>query len=230
MNDKEFELWNNQMAQKYNPDSFITESGTVIRFVERRRLQRTAWECNRLRPKRILDMGCGAGNLLGLLKGEEIVGIDLSDFLIHKATLRHKDKPHIKIQKGNIEDLHFPDDWFDFIICSEVLEHVRDPKIVLTEIHRLLKPNQYMVVTVPNENLINQTKKWVLKFGLKKWVAGKYAMSNNMMEEWHRTEVEKEYLFDACKNNFNLKKVIPIPFSWLPYHHIYVFQNGKSAH
>jgi SAM-dependent methyltransferase len=47
------------------------------------------------------------------------------------------------------ERLPFSDAIFDGAVCSEVLEHVRDPRMVLAEIRRVLKPGASTIVTVP---------------------------------------------------------------------------------
>src|SRR3546814_8619033 len=45
--------------------------------------------------------------------------------------------------------LPFPDQSFEAVICSEVLEHVPDPRLVLDEIARVLKPGGCLLLTVP---------------------------------------------------------------------------------
>ncbi len=49
----------------------------------------------------------------------------------------------------DIEALTFDDASFDFIICLEVLEHVRNPRQAVAEIHRVLRPGGRVVVTTP---------------------------------------------------------------------------------
>jgi ubiquinone/menaquinone biosynthesis C-methylase UbiE len=52
--------------------------------------------------------------------------------------------------------LPFASDRFDAIICSELLEHVPDPRIVVREIHRILKPGGQFLACVPFMNRIHQ--------------------------------------------------------------------------
>jgi hypothetical protein len=51
--------------------------------------------------------------------------------------------------KLDITDMDLPDDGFDSIICSHVLEHVPDDKAAMSEMHRVLKPGGTLLVLVP---------------------------------------------------------------------------------
>ena len=50
---------------------------------------------------------------------------------------------------ADITNLNFEDEFFDFIICNHVLEHVSDEKVAYSEVRRCLKRNGKFVVTVP---------------------------------------------------------------------------------
>lgn len=223
----EHESWNEGMAHRYNPDAFITKSGVLIRTVEAMRLERTkkALKCG---PRdAVLDLGCGAGNLLERLEGARLVGVDLSDMLLAQAQERVKGQARVELKKAPAEALPYADNTFDRVVCSEVLEHVLDPKVVIAEIRRVAKAGARVVLTVPNEELINATKKIVLALGLKKWIAGGYDMSDNMLDEWHRTEISKEWVVDACKEGFKPVGSWNVPLPFLAYHRILAFQVAK---
>ena len=51
---------------------------------------------------------------------------------------------------GRGEDLPFPDDIFDLVICTQVLQYVYEPAKVLAEAHRVLKPNGSLLLSVPS--------------------------------------------------------------------------------
>jgi 2-polyprenyl-3-methyl-5-hydroxy-6-metoxy-1,4-benzoquinol methylase len=224
---RDHEAWNEDMAHRYNPDAFITKSGILIRTVEARRLAMTknALACG---PRDVvLDLGCGAGNLLPKLQGSRIVGVDLSDMLLAQAKARVEGKAHIELKKAPAEQLPYPDNTFDRVVCSEVLEHVLDPKVVLKEIRRVAKAGARVVLTVPNEELINATKRVVLALGLKKWIAGDYEMSDNMLDEWHKTEISKDWVVDACRDDFKFIGAQSVPVPLFAYHRILIFQVAK---
>ena len=119
-------------------------------FDNERRLFVLADSVVKLRPKRILDIGCGSGFLAGLimkeLPGIEIHGIDFS------ITALKRCKNTSQVYCVDIERSHIPfkDQAFDLIICSEVLEHLFGPEHVVAEIYRLLTIDGIGIITVPN--------------------------------------------------------------------------------
>lgn len=223
-NPRELKAWNDEMARRYDPDAFITKSGFFIRKIEGLRLSRTRKALD-LRPTdRFLDLGCGAGNLLEGLEGGLLVGLDLSESLLAAARLR---KPGASLLLGNAETLPFPGDSFDRVACSEVLEHIMNPAAVINEIHRVAKPGARVVLTVPNETLINATKAVVLTLGLKKVIAGGYNMSDDMLEEWHLNDISMSWVVKECRHRFALVKTWDVPTRLLPYHRVLAFDVRK---
>ena len=95
-------------------------------------------------------VGCGEGFTLNRLKehgiGKRLEGIEYKKDAIE---LGRKTYPDIKIIKGSIYDLPYKDNYFDLVLCTEVLEHLDDPKKGLEELVRVSK--KYLVVSVPNE-------------------------------------------------------------------------------
>jgi ubiquinone/menaquinone biosynthesis C-methylase UbiE len=93
---------------------------------------------------KILDVGCGISTVLHFINGEKY-GIDpLADE--YKKLYRYPDE--INVQKGFGENIPFPDEYFDIVFCSNVLDHVTDPQKTVEEIYRVLKPSGYFVLTV----------------------------------------------------------------------------------
>jgi len=226
---KEFEKWNNEMAQKYNPDSFINESGWPIRWVERRRMEMAIGLLDCRSTDAVLDLGCGSGNLLTLLEGSEITGVDLSDYLLTLAKNRVQGRPNIKILRENAEQLPFGDNSFDRVVCSEVLEHVQNPDRVLKEIHRVSKPGARIVITFPNEKLINFCKKIVIFLRIKNLISGRYKMSDNMLDEWHLNEIPVQEMIKSTEFLFRLIQIKSAPHSLIPFHRLFAFENKDKA-
>ncbi len=220
----DIEQWNDTMARLYEPDKFITQTGWIVRKVQSLRLEKTRKALSLTGHETLLDVGCGSGNLLAGINAREIVGIDLSDYLLDQARARLKNQANVKIVKANAETIPFPDKYFDRVVCSEVLEHVKDVPAVLKEIHRVCKPGARLIITLPNEHLINITKKIVLQFGLKRWIAGHYPMSDNMMDQWHLSEIETSDLEKLASPFFRLTSVRPIPIPLFAYHKLFVLE------
>ncbi|MFC1814016.1 class I SAM-dependent methyltransferase [Thermodesulfobacteriota bacterium] len=108
---------------------------------------------------RILDVGCGTGRHVCAayqFKNVTAIGVDMNynDLLEARNRLINVKKP--EKDSGtygtivtDITALPFQDNFFDLLICSEVLEHVRDQKAAIYEIIRVLKPGRNLVVSVP---------------------------------------------------------------------------------
>jgi ubiquinone/menaquinone biosynthesis C-methylase UbiE len=100
-----------------------------------------------LRPgMRLLDCGCGPGtitvNLAEVVAPGEVVGIDIEDkqFEIGRAYALERGVSNVRFETGNIYDLPFPPDTFDAVFAHAVLYHLKTPRKVLVELHRILKP------------------------------------------------------------------------------------------
>lgn len=92
----------------------------------------------------VLDVGCGQSPYQFLLDSgkTEYVGIDISD--ADKFDYRNSE-----VVPFDGEHIPFPNDHFDAVICTEVLEHVSNFQGLADEIHRVLKDGGEAIVTVP---------------------------------------------------------------------------------
>lgn len=61
-----------------------------------------------------------------------------------------KDNFLVKTFQGDIWDAKYPDDYFDFIHISHVIEHVLDPRAYIVEMRRIVKPGGYIAIGTPN--------------------------------------------------------------------------------
>jgi SAM-dependent methyltransferase len=113
---------------------------------------------------RVLDMGCGGGRhaFEAWRRGATVVALDYSEGELKEvravlgAMLDAGELPHGPMGKGvggavngDALKLPFPDDAFDGIIASEVLEHLWADTVAIAELVRVLKPSGRMAVTVP---------------------------------------------------------------------------------
>jgi len=220
---QDHETWNEAMAKRFDPDAFITKSGFFIRTIEAMRLDRTRRSLKLGAGLAVLDLGCGPGNLLERLEGGRVVGFDLSDYLLAQARARVQGRAGFEVIKGDAERLPFPDGSFDRIVCSEVLEHVEKPEQVLREMRRVARSGARVVITVPNETLINLTKRVVIALGLKRWIARDYPMSDDMLDEWHRTEITEARVLDACRPLLRHAGTSSVPLPGLAFHRVLSF-------
>jgi ubiquinone/menaquinone biosynthesis C-methylase UbiE len=91
---------------------------------------------------RVLELGCGEGDLLAAVRPGHGVGIDLSPKMIERARRGH---PECRFEEG---DAHAPDlgEQFDFIICSDLLNDVWDVQRVLEQAARVSTPSTRLII------------------------------------------------------------------------------------
>ena len=102
----------------------------------------------------ILDSGCGPGFIIIELAKKfpsgEFVGIDLSDHLLEIANEKSKNEKlnnRVKFLKADVQDIPFPDNYFDFVMNINMLHLVESPVKMLNEIQRVLKPEEFFYIT-----------------------------------------------------------------------------------
>lgn len=103
----------------------------------------------------ILDMPCGRGfylNMFRYVSDCRMVGAELDTEVIEKARHNVGHLPRMILNQANIYALPYPDNTFDAVILSEILEHIDDDVAGLKEILRVLKPGGVVAITVPNAN------------------------------------------------------------------------------
>lgn len=112
--------------QEHNPCGLPTISETVLNMTQA------------IPPNRLLDVGMGGYPLVDIelvQRGHSVVGLEYSFPLTLTA--------------GDGVRLPFRDGVFESVLCSETVEHVRDPEAVIREIHRVLEPGGTLLLTVP---------------------------------------------------------------------------------
>lgn len=90
----------------------------------------------------VLEVGAGTGaNFQYYRNGAHVVAIEPDPYMLERARKRAADvSANIEVRQVAAEDLPFPDATFDFVIDTLVLCSVRDPRKVLAQIKRVLKP------------------------------------------------------------------------------------------
>ena len=82
---EEFKAWNERMVHKYDPDAFHHHPNPFVRFVERKRV-RVIFDLLKIQPgDRVLEVGCGAGNVMEQANEGEVFGTDISETILLKA-------------------------------------------------------------------------------------------------------------------------------------------------
>lgn len=102
---------------------------------------------------RILDVGCGKGELLEEITARcaecDLFGVDFSTTRLREAS--HRVGLRVTLVEADIQKaLPFPQAFFDRIFCTETLEHLKAPERCLREIARVLRADGRAILTVPN--------------------------------------------------------------------------------
>lgn len=95
----------------------------------------------------LLDVGSGSAFFaeIAIKRGWNVFGTELTDETIQKA-----EEKGIKMFKGKLEDVQFEPNFFDLVVCIEVIEHVSFPKTFVREIHKSLRSGGAVYITTPN--------------------------------------------------------------------------------
>jgi SAM-dependent methyltransferase len=105
---------------------------------------------------RILDYGCGSGQIVHILRNEGLSAYGCDVF--YEGGDSSKDVSSKSFSDGIIIKMHgnkipFEDEYFDIILNNQVLEHVENIDDVLTEMYRTLKPGGYVLSLFPHKGV-----------------------------------------------------------------------------
>jgi ubiquinone/menaquinone biosynthesis C-methylase UbiE len=188
------------------------------------------------RGARILDVGCGPGELLLTLlkRGYDAVGIDISQGMIDvaRSTIRSAGFADFSgVSVGDIEKLTFQPQTFDVVVASGVIEYQKDDRAALEQMTRVLKPGGYLIVNVTNrysfvtmsENVYKRVKTIsAVRRALS--VARRLILRDGTLTDipWNRTHAPgqfdrelQRYGFQKITHNFFRFSPVPVPLDSL---------------
>jgi glycosyltransferase involved in cell wall biosynthesis/2-polyprenyl-3-methyl-5-hydroxy-6-metoxy-1,4-benzoquinol methylase len=159
-----------ELARIYSADYFLGSDTHVGRQAVSQMKQATARvylaQASRysgLKTGRLLEVGCGDGDLLVTAEAEgwQVTGVEYSASACQQAQRRLK-QGHVLW--GQLEQAGLPPEHFDLCILSDVIEHVRDPLGFMREIHRLLRPGGTLLIATPSID------SWSARLMKQKWM------------------------------------------------------------
>ncbi len=108
----------------------------------------------------LLDIGCNTGELMQYalnLGVSEVHGIDINRVAIDKAKAVFENDDRATVTHTSADNIPLANDSVNFIVCSEVLEHVPSHLLpaVISEARRVIKPGGRFVITVPHHGLFD---------------------------------------------------------------------------
>lgn len=146
----------NHIIEQVPPDYY--QSGVKNNFFQRtwhtKKLQAVLSQISE-QPYNVLDVGCASGWFLSQIHKKypkaNCYGVDIYEDAI---TYGKKKYPKISFYVADAHKLPFKSGTFDLVICTEVLEHVDDPKRVVLEIRRVLKKNGQAIIELDSGSLL----------------------------------------------------------------------------
>jgi len=176
-----------------------------------------------LKNKKVLDLGCGGGfySLAAYKKNAKLqILIDRSEVCVKAGKLFLLNRAGVA-SEGVISDaskLPFRNDYFDFILCIDLIEHVQNDISLLHEIRRVLKNNGILLVSTQNSHSIN----YVIEASIHR-----YLLKNRNWMGWDTTHLRfynpKQLCHLLKSSNFSCIKIvgtyyIPYKLAWLKGH------------
>ncbi len=136
----------------YYAYDFSTSMPAIVRWVKDRVDARKVGLYRRLVPAagRILDVGCGDGRILDMLRRHgrpdwDLWGIEFNE----RAATVARDAGYT-VRVGRFEDIALEPEHFDLIIMNQLIEHVDDPRGMVTKARAALRPGGHLVIETPN--------------------------------------------------------------------------------
>ncbi len=108
-----------------------------------------------------IDIGCGPGRMVHLYEPlwNEITLLDSSADQLKEAQEQVKDRDKSDVVLANAQKIPLQDDKYDAALCIRVFHYIYDPAEVFKEMNRILKPNGYLILEIPNKlNIKNRIR------------------------------------------------------------------------
>lgn len=202
----------NEMPAKLNTKAIIASKTKIF-------LEGKGTACHYSVPPKshCLDIGCGFGESLFYLKHNqcEAYGIEADENVLKMA-----EKYDLNIKVGLFEPTDYEKDFFDYVMMTQVLEHMVNPVETIQSVHDILEPEGHLVFSVPNSQSI------MAKFLKRKWI--------NWHIPYHQQHFTKDSIIMlAQKCGFEVESIkIITPTPWLIYqinHLMFYPKEGKPS-
>ena len=129
------------------------------------------------KDKKVLDISCGEGYgsyLLSMWGAKEVVGIDISEETINRATESFKMNNLKYICHDAMNLKMYEDDYFDMIVSFETIEHLTEPKKYLEEIKRVSRNDAIIIISCPNDHFYYPTDEESNPYHIRKYTKDEF--------------------------------------------------------
>lgn len=136
----------------------------LVRWLFRKRLICAADFLQKTGAKKVVDMGCGDGSFIKLIKRKNILvedlwGVDLNSSVVNLI----KQIPDVHFAVQNLFQTNFSDHSFDTVVSLDTLEHIDDLSVVIKEFKRILESDGYLITSEPVESTFYKVLRFLLK-------------------------------------------------------------------
>jgi len=140
-------------------DSAFLQKEVAGRLLERLELMN-------VKPKTILDAGCGTGFCTRILNKTfskaKVIGVDIAEGMIEQAISQNGFFNKIDYQLGDVEQLPFANNSFDLVFSNLTVQWVKDQSQTFVELNRVLKPGGLIIFsTLGPDTLIELKISWL---------------------------------------------------------------------
>lgn len=159
-------------------------------------------------PQNIIELGAGEGYLSYILASQfpktKIIVSDISSRELASRKYNLKNFKNAEFEIINAKKIKYPNNKFDLIVCSEVLEHISNPQKALKEIYRTT--NKYALLSVPNEPI----------FHLLNLLRGKYITTWGNYPDHINHWSKNKFIEFITHTGFKIIKIkMPLPWTML---------------
>jgi len=156
-----------------------------------------------IRQGHLLDYGAGQGDFTKTLHGK-------FDFTVHAVDLMFTKLPNVNwyVQDLN-RALQFKDGQFDMVTCIEVIEHLENPRRVVRELFRVLKPGGWCILTTPNNESWRSLLSLVARGHFVSFTDSSYPAHITALNRIDLERIFKEAGFEPAQFDYTNQGVVP---------------------
>lgn len=224
LSEQEYVRWNDEMVRRYDIDKYYEDSHRIVRWIEHQRIAALVRLAAARPGDRVLEVGCGGGHVLEHFAEARRTGVDLSRDMLARS--RSRLGRTVSLARGAAEALPFPDGSYDVVLCTEVLEHTREPAAVSAELMRVVRVGGRVVVSIPNERNIDRVKRALGSLPVLRRVLRTLAEEAN---EWHLHSFDMRMLRDITVGYATIEKVAGVPLRGIAVRYVALLRPLRST-
>lgn len=151
--------------------------------------------------KGVIDVGCGAGYVINNISLENKVALDIS---LNQLLQVNKNITRIR---ANAEDIPICSSYFSVVICTDLFEHTRDEKALVSELHRILAPGGMLLFASPwkQDLLVYDSNEYKKKFKQYKYMHLRTVNEETITKDFSSFDVKSSTMITAAMSSMHLK-------------------------